>query len=111
MGNRFVKKRRFLTGAFGAIASILLAVAIIFIFNFTIRGFSEVNNEQALESAKLAITRAAVQFYAIEGRYPPSFEYLRDRFGLMIDEERFVIHYRAFSSNIMPQVIVMRRNL
>ena len=33
------------------------------------------------ETLKKAIARASVQCYAIEGRYPPSIEYLEEHYG------------------------------
>lgn len=40
--------------------------------------------------------------YSIEGIYPPSIEYLKDNYGLIIDDQYFV-HYEIFADNIMPQ--------
>lgn len=42
-----------------------------------------------------AIRRASVQCYSIEGRYPPSVEYLEDNYGIVIDRERYNVFYDA----------------
>ena len=39
------------------------------------------------------ITRACVQCYAIEGRYPPSVQYLQEHYGVQIDEDRYYVFY------------------
>lgn len=56
-----------------------------------------------------AIRRAVVQCYAIEGMYPPNMAYLEDEYGIKIDEEKYIVHYEVFASNIMPDIIVIRK--
>jgi len=57
-----------------------------------------------------AIQRASIQCYAIEGRYPPSIEYLEDHYGLTIDRERYHVFYEGWASNIMPDITVIPAN-
>ena len=45
--------------------------------------------------------------YAIEGRYPPSVEYLEEHYGIQIDRERYNVFYSGFASNIMPDITVI----
>lgn len=54
-----------------------------------------------------AIRQASVQCYAIEGRYPPSVEYLEENYGIRIDRERYNVFYSGFASNIMPDITVI----
>ena len=54
-----------------------------------------------------AIARACVQCYAIEGRYPPSVQYLEENYGIRIDRNRFHVFYEGFASNIMPDITVI----
>ena len=54
-----------------------------------------------------AIRQASVQCYAIEGRYPPSVEYLEEHYGIQIDRERYNVFYSGFASNIMPDITVI----
>ena len=63
----------------------------------------------AAEEKRLAeesIRRAAVSCYAIEGRYPESYAYIREHYGVIIDEDKFQVDYRVFASNIMPDITV-----
>lgn len=55
------------------------------------------------------IRRASVQCYAIEGRYPPSVQYLTDNYGIQIDEGRYSVFYDGFASNVMPDITVVPR--
>jgi hypothetical protein len=63
-------------------------------------------NAQELTHLTRTIRRYAVQCYALEGRYPPTLEYLVARYGLTLDRSRYVYHYRALGANLMPQIAV-----
>ncbi|MBP3927630.1 MAG: hypothetical protein J6D13_10740 [Clostridium sp.] len=54
-----------------------------------------------------AIRRASVQCYAIEGRYPPSVEYLEEHYGIVIDRSRCNVFYSGWASNVMPDITVI----
>lgn len=56
-----------------------------------------------------AIKRAVVQCYAIEGMYPPDVAYIKKMYGVGIDEGKYIVHYEAFASNIMPDIKVIRK--
>ncbi len=52
-----------------------------------------------------ALCSAAVNCYAIEGRYPTLEEIERD-YSIAVNEEDFNIKYEQFASNIMPYISV-----
>ena len=56
---------------------------------------------------KKAIARASVQCYAIEGRYPPSVEYLEENYGVMSNRKKYHVFYDGFASNVMPDITVV----
>ena len=62
--------------------------------------------EEGARNLVQAVRRASVQCYAIEGRYPPSVEYLEENYGIAIDRERYHVFYEGFASNIMPDITV-----
>lgn len=74
---------------------------------FGMGSINSVASSEQLRSAEQAIRRAAVHCYSIEGRYPSSLEYLVERYGILIDEERFWVHYEAIGTNIMPTIVVI----
>ena len=45
--------------------------------------------QRSQETLRKAITRACIQCYAIEGRYPPSVEYLEENYGIQIDHDKY----------------------
>jgi hypothetical protein len=57
-----------------------------------------------------SVRRSAVQCYAIEGSFPPTqggIEYLRNNYGLAIDEQRYVVYYESLGQNLIPQIRVV----
>lgn len=65
--------------------------------------------ELSREQLEQAVRRAAVSCYATRGSYPDTLEDLVEDSGLLVDEERFIIHYEAFARNLMPDITVMER--
>ena len=47
-----------------------------------------------------------MQCYAIEGRYPPSVDYLEENYGILIDRDKYDVFYSGFASNFMPDITV-----
>lgn len=75
-----------------------------------IAGTDSVSEHSLAEEQRMAedsIRRAAVSCYAIEGRYPESFDYLADHYGVTVDTEKYIVHYEIFASNIMPEITVV----
>ena len=70
-------------------------------------GFLNRTGQRSQETLRKAITRACIQCYAIEGRYPPSVEYLEENYGIQIDHDKYNVFYDGFASNIMPEITVI----
>jgi hypothetical protein len=64
------------------------------------------NEEQTIASIKEAVVRATVQCYALEGRYPENLEYLEKNYGITVDKDKYIVHYRSEGENMMPDVRV-----
>ncbi len=56
-----------------------------------------------------AVKNAALTCYAVEGAYPDSVDYLREHYHLAYDEDRYMITYDAFASNMIPDIYVTER--
>ncbi len=85
---------------------IVFFIAIFVFINLSIDKTDYKKEEEQLNSLKDAVTRSAVQCYAIEGFYPPNINYLVENYGLSVNEEKYVIYYSVFASNIMPEIEV-----
>ncbi len=53
-----------------------------------------------------AVQNAALTCYAVEGAYPDDVEYLRTHYGLAYDQDRYMVRYSAFASNLLPEIYV-----
>ena len=50
-----------------------------------------------------------VAFKIVEGAYPESLSYLKEHYGLTVNEKDYIITYEVFASNQMPDVQVLVR--
>ena len=76
-----------------------------------VRDAARLSDEEGLRLAQEAIDRAVVSCYSLEGVYPATYEDLKAKSGLAIDEEKYIVIYEIFASNIRPSVIVMERQV
>ena len=94
---RWVQAAILLAGALLAGAAVELAVA-------------PAAQQESLELVETAVRRAAVQYYAIEGAYPRSWQELRDRYGLSVDETQWMVDYRYQADNLSPDITVLPKS-
>lgn len=62
---------------------------------------------EQLAAAEQAVRTAAATCYALEGSYPSALSYLKEHYGLIVDEERYVISYNPLGGNVMPYIEVV----
>lgn len=74
-----------------------------------VREASSASEREELRMAEQAVRRAAVSYYALEGAYPATYDGLKARSGIAVDEEKYVVFYEIFASNLMPEITVIRR--
>ena len=55
------------------------------------------------------LRRGCVACYAAEGAYPPDLDHLTRRYGIQIDQKRYVVKYMALGENLMPDITVLER--
>ena len=65
---------------------------------------TDAQQEQLLADA---LRRASVSCYAIEGRYPPSLEYLVSNYGILLNEAQFTVFYDVYGDNRAPSITVV----
>ena len=112
MKNRFITKQKKQSGRNREpVLPALFFLGIILLFWQGFRGVGDTADVEKLRAAQQAVVRTTVQCYAIEGRYPPNVQYLSERYGLRIDEQRYIVHYNRFADNLMPEIRVLPRNL
>ena len=100
------RKQKQTRSVFGYLISILLIGAFLYLFLIGTQGIASKAESEQLNVLDQAIRRATIQCYAIEGRYPPSVEYLEEHYGLSIDREKYHVFYDGWASNIMPDITI-----
>ena len=64
---------------------------------------------QGAAALRQAVLEAAVQCYAVEGRYPESLERLEREYGVQINHDRYIVTYDVFATNQLPDVQVLQK--
>lgn len=91
------------------IAMFLVLAAILFCMVKAVNKMGEGQQGESLKQLDHSIRKAVMTCYATEGVYPPSISYLKENFGIQIDEERYVVFYEVQGDNMMPDITVMER--
>jgi len=88
---------------------VVVVVALVLFFS-AVSNLDEGRQEQAHLQLEEALRRASAACYAAEGIYPPDLKYLQDNYGVIIDEERYQVHYEVHGSNLMPDITVLEKD-
>lgn len=108
--NRFEQNR---AKSFSRKLMFLLPIgAFILLFALFLQGINAVNDttlSKQKESLETALSRSISQCYAVEGVYPPSLDYIINHYGLLYNEDIFLINYEYYGSNLLPEVTVLRK--
>lgn len=108
-----MRKRGILYSMFSAAKAVMPTLAAIgIVCGLIIYGIRDAGERSRAEGKRLAeesIRRSVITCYAIEGSYPPSYEYIKENYGVSIDDKRYQVIYSIFASNIMPDITVLER--
>ena len=91
------------------VIKLLLIAAVLVGAVFLVNRISSVQETAETEIVRNAVKNAALTCYAVEGAYPDDIEYLREHYRLAYDEERYLITYDAFASNMIPDIWVTEK--
>ena len=91
------------------IAAGVAFVALIVGFLVLISAITSSSGSRETQLVYDAVKNAALTCYAAEGSYPENLQYLRDHYKLAYNEEKYVVEYDAFASNLMPTINVLER--
>ena len=100
-------KRSGWTALFWNLLLLLLAAGIFFSFAVAVDNLDSGRSEKSLRQIEDALRRSCVACYAAEGAYPSSLDYLKERYGIQVDETRYTVYYTAFAENLMPDITVL----
>ena len=102
--------RRKKSGLFTLLRGVLLpvvAAAALLWFATAVDSLDSGRSQEDLRQLEETLRRSCVACYAAEGAYPPDVDYLKEHYGLQIDERRYTVRYMAFAENLMPDITVL----
>ena len=91
------------------VAAILIFLALILAFVLLVNNITNKNNGRELQIVRDAVKNAALTCYAVEGMYPDDIQYRRDHYNLSFNEDKYVVYYEPFASNVIPAIKVVER--
>ncbi len=91
------------------VAALALFAATVLAFCLVVDQLTRASDQAELTLVRDAVKSAALTCYAVEGAYPEDIDYLRQHYGLAYNEERYMIYYDAFASNVLPDIRVVER--
>lgn len=103
-----VMKEKLQSGLRGMLFPVLVAVILLF-FMTALNNLKTGNREEGKKQLEQALQRCAVTCYATEGIYPPDIDYMKEHYGIQIDESRYLVRYEVFAENLMPDITVLER--
>lgn len=89
--------------------SVFLIIAVSF---FITKGTDKLYNKSdkdGLQITKDAINEAIATCYAIDGMYPATFEELKDKSNIVINEDKYAVIYSIFASNLKPEIEIIEK--
>lgn len=95
---------------FDLLRGILLPCFMIVVFLCFVSALGNLENgrqEEERRQLQEVLRKGCVACYATEGIYPPDLEYLKEHYGVQIDEKRYDIRYDLFAQNLMPDITVL----
>lgn len=108
--NSLVYRKRKKLNLLEAISIVIFFIIILVCFSFAFDDIKSTNKEEQLNQTKASIQKSVVLCYSTEGQFPPDIQYLKDNYGLIINNDKYIVHYEIFASNIMPDIKVFSRN-
>ena len=84
-----------------------LCVGVLLFFSTALNSLDQGQREEAQRQLEEALRRGCVACYAAEGIYPPNLDYLKERYGVQVDESRYTVFYSVFADNLMPDITVL----
>lgn len=106
---RFCMKQQGISGSAsrGILLSVLIFLAVLYSFVYAIGETTQKTVQEQKQNLETAVEQSLLQCYVIEGRYPESFGYLQERYGVSYDEEQFRVDYRVYGTNMRPEIDVV----
>lgn len=90
----------------GILIAIIMLLGVIVWSICGINRAEKIQYKQQRQELVNSIRKTVTLCYSIEGCYPPNIEYLINNYGLIVDKDKYIVHYEIFASNIAPEIEV-----
>ena len=91
------------------ILKVLLLGIIIVITIYAFNSTSTYSSKEELNRISDTITELSLKCYSIEGKYPKNIEYLKEHYGLLLNDEDYQVIYYYEGDNLQPRVEVFEK--
>lgn len=99
-----MKDRSLLKGVATTLIAFILLLAM---FEYGLAQMGKSSQLEITDALKSAVMQAVFTCYAIEGRYPPNTAYLKENYGLIYDENKYIVTIDSFAENLLPDVSIL----
>jgi len=98
-------KKSSILGGVGLSGAIFVVILIVFVWCVSLTSKSSIDEQK--NSLYEAINKSVLQCYVTEGRYPESFEYIQEKYGITYDDSVFRVDYVIYGSNMLPEIDII----
>jgi len=91
----------------GVVITLLVFLLMQAVLAYGLAQVGKSSQTEQTDALQKAVMRAVFTCYAIEGRYPPSTSYLKDHYGLIYDENKYIVTINTFSENLLPDIAIL----
>ena len=89
------------------ILSAVVFVLVVAVFIIFLVGMKKGDTGRQMELLEKAVNNDITFCYTVEGKYPPDTQYLKEKYGLTYDENRFFVDIIDYGENIRPEVTII----
>lgn len=79
------------------------------ICSFALQKITTKTEEEECFALQQAIQKSVAHFYAIEGHYPESLDYLKEEYSISYDTDKYFIDYQIWGENIFPEITIIQK--
>lgn len=91
----------------GILITALAFFAMVLVLVFALSQVDDRSQSEQTKALEDAVLRATLTCYALEGRYPPGVKYLQEHYGIVYNEDKYIVNMDAFASNLLPDIFVL----
>lgn len=88
---------------------ILLVTVILIVTVYAFNSTSSYSSKEDLQRISETISQLSLKCYSIEGKYPKDINYLKEHYGLLLNDDEYQVIYYYEGENLEPQIEVFKK--